>query len=429
MCNTCLRIVPAEVILRNGRVFLQKVCPQHGRQTQIHPWGDPEVFEFIESLPDNHSGPAGVIIEVTQKCNLNCSFCYNNSGRESGEHFQIEDILKASGDSYHGVYLTGGEPTLHPKLVSIIKELSRRKKRVTILTNGIKMSDGTYTAQIVKAGLSTIVLQFDTFHESTSREIRGESLVKIKKRTIANAERNALPVILFTLLIRDKNLDDLKEFPKFLYTNSAIKMLNLSTIVELGRFDNLQQINPSILLDNVTTSFGLSRKDFYASSRFLWYASLVRKRVYWSKCCVTCLALPSSDGLIPLSQLVDLEYVNRKLEFLIASKHKQALFVPLLAQIIFSQFMIRSLTNKTTRLMWKQLAVNFRKFGLRRLSLLNPLVAITVASFQSVRNLDLSYTQNCSKTHYDYAKDSFPSACVHLIKLNHNREISVQNKT
>jgi len=84
-----------------------------------------------------------IYVEITNVCNLNCSFC-NNNGREkkfmsvaSFEHV-IEEISKYTKYIYLHVK---GEPLLHPDLDQILTICDLRKIEVNITTNGTLLSE------------------------------------------------------------------------------------------------------------------------------------------------------------------------------------------------------------------------------------------------------------------------------------------------
>lgn len=79
-----------------------------------------------------------IYIEITNSCNLNCSFCNNNKRDKkfmSLEQFKrvIEEIKPYT----HYVYLhVKGEPLLHPKFNSILQVCDENNIKVNITTNG-----------------------------------------------------------------------------------------------------------------------------------------------------------------------------------------------------------------------------------------------------------------------------------------------------
>ena len=78
-----------------------------------------------------------IYIEITNICNLNCSFCSkDNRIKESISLTNIEELLKKINDYTDYVYLhVKGEPLLHPKLKEILDLCEKYHKKVNITTN------------------------------------------------------------------------------------------------------------------------------------------------------------------------------------------------------------------------------------------------------------------------------------------------------
>lgn len=84
-----------------------------------------------------------VYIEITNVCNLNCSFCIkDNRIRKSMSVYEFENILKKI-DSYTDyIYLhVKGEPLIHNNLDEILSLTSKYNKYVNITTNGVFLKD------------------------------------------------------------------------------------------------------------------------------------------------------------------------------------------------------------------------------------------------------------------------------------------------
>lgn len=79
-----------------------------------------------------------VYIEITNSCNLNCSFCNNNKrDKKFMSVEQFKHIIREIKPYTDYVYLhVKGEPLLHPELEEIFKICSNNKIWVNITTNG-----------------------------------------------------------------------------------------------------------------------------------------------------------------------------------------------------------------------------------------------------------------------------------------------------
>ena len=84
--------------------------------------------------------PKSILIELTNKCNFSCSFCYKNALNKgvfiSDKNIEyVYDIIK---EKVPSILLTGGEPTLHPHIEKYIMKFADVAK-VNINTNGSRL--------------------------------------------------------------------------------------------------------------------------------------------------------------------------------------------------------------------------------------------------------------------------------------------------
>ena len=79
-----------------------------------------------------------IYIEITNNCNLNCSFCSKtNKKKQNMSIEQFELILKKINDYTDYIYLhVKGEPLLHPNIIEIINIANKYNLKVNLTTNG-----------------------------------------------------------------------------------------------------------------------------------------------------------------------------------------------------------------------------------------------------------------------------------------------------
>ena len=87
-----------------------------------------------------------VALEITQRCNLDCTCCYLSENSEAIKDLPLEEIFRRIDLIYKhygkgtAVQITGGDPTLRNKdeLLQIIRQVRLKGMRPTFFTNGIK---------------------------------------------------------------------------------------------------------------------------------------------------------------------------------------------------------------------------------------------------------------------------------------------------
>lgn len=123
-------------------------------------------------------------IQIIRKCNQKCIICSNpsNDREVSFEDAKKEiDSLKRSGHTI--VILTGGEPTLHPKLPEMIAYAVKNKILPLVITNGQKISNIRYLKKLQKAGLQNLNLSIYSNIANIQHKLskKKDSLHNIKK--------------------------------------------------------------------------------------------------------------------------------------------------------------------------------------------------------------------------------------------------------
>lgn len=81
-----------------------------------------------------------VYFHVTQRCNLNCTYCYNKKNLNLSKELDTKNIIKILNKlkkiNVEVVNFTGGEPLLRNDIEEILKEAKKLKFNVCLLTNG-----------------------------------------------------------------------------------------------------------------------------------------------------------------------------------------------------------------------------------------------------------------------------------------------------
>lgn len=108
--------------------------------------------------------PFQVLIQVTNRCNMKCSFCdFWPNGVPPAQELTVDDYRALEGElSKLGTFLIsieGGEPFLRPDLVEIVRILSRRHIS-TLYTNGWYVTESA-ARDLFAAGLAQVGVSID----------------------------------------------------------------------------------------------------------------------------------------------------------------------------------------------------------------------------------------------------------------------------
>jgi len=168
-----------------------------------------------------------VALEITQRCNLDCTLCYLSASSESVRDVPLEILFERIDrirDLYGagvGVQVTGGDPTLRPRdeLVAIVSRLAGRDLRPSLFTNGIKATRDLL-AELAAAGLYDVAFHVDTT-QRRKRFPTEESLNAIRLEYIERARGLGIAVI-FNTSVHAGNLDEIPGLVRFFLSNSDV---------------------------------------------------------------------------------------------------------------------------------------------------------------------------------------------------------------
>lgn len=252
LCPDCLEAVPGQYETRGDGVFLTRECPEHGTATR-QVWGSLDHWEWAAEFGPNpeYDGDLTVdpdhaclaVVEVTEDCNLSCSYCFASSG-PGGAHRSDEDIdalletVAAAGG--RPIQFSGGEPTVRDDLPELVERAqSKGIDHVEVNTNGIRLAtaDG-YAERLADAGVTAIYLQFDGLTSETYEQIREVDLVEEKHAAIDACRAADLPVVLVPTVVPGVNDHEMGDIVRFALENrDVVRSVNFQPVAHFGRYD------------------------------------------------------------------------------------------------------------------------------------------------------------------------------------------------
>jgi len=237
LCPICLRVIDAKIFSENGKVYLEKICPEHGYFRDIY-WSDYEMYKKAWKFKNDGSGLENPMtkrkkgcpydcglcnehltttvlanIDITTRCNMHCPICFANVEAKGyiyeptkEEIIKMMKILRNEKPApAYAVQFSGGEPTIRedlPELIKLAKELGF--PQVQIATNGIKIAESEkYAKKLKDAGLKRINVRFDGLKEETYIATRGFNALPLKFKAIENCRKAGLKsIVLVPTLVK-----------------------------------------------------------------------------------------------------------------------------------------------------------------------------------------------------------------------------------
>ncbi len=197
-----------------------------------------------------------VALEITQRCNLDCTACYLSEHSEVVKDVPLEELFRRIDlilDHYGphtNVQVTGGDPTLRKfdELIAIVRRISHRGMRPTLMTNGIR-AKRELLMQLVEAGLVDVA-----FHVDLTQGRKGyDSEVALNAVRREYIERACgLPLaVMFNTTIFDRNFEEIPDIVEFFVGNcDVVRLASFQLQAETGR-GTLGRRNEAISVQSV----------------------------------------------------------------------------------------------------------------------------------------------------------------------------------
>jgi 7,8-dihydro-6-hydroxymethylpterin dimethyltransferase len=262
-CPECLKVIQAQVVFQDGKVYFLKFCSEHGPSKALVS-EDAEyyqrAFSFIRpgSIPKHFSTEvkAGCptdcglcpshqqhtclpIVEITDHCNLECPICIVNnqySNHMSLPDFQniIDLLLKAEG-TLETITLSGGEPTSHPQFLELVDMATRPEiGRVSVVTNGIRLAKSREFCEELKKRNVYVILQFDGFDDEVQKQIRGVPLMDIKWKALEHLAELQISTQIAFVPARNINEKQLGDAVRLMLSRDHVLSLLIQPLARTG---------------------------------------------------------------------------------------------------------------------------------------------------------------------------------------------------
>jgi len=264
ICPECRAVIDAQVLLRDGRVYMRKRCDVHGwfegliyadanayvEQSRYNKPGEAPARISTESVngcpldcglcPEHRQHTCLALIEVNTACNLDCPVCFANAG--SGFNLSLSEVERML-DRFveleskpEVVQFSGGEPTIHPDLPEMIEAAQRRDiGYVMVNTNGLRIAEDDAWFERFAELEPLIYLQFDGLTDETYRTIRGEPLLDVKMRALDRLAEAGLHTILVAAVERGVNEHEVGPIVEFGLRHDAVRGVMFQPVTHTGR--------------------------------------------------------------------------------------------------------------------------------------------------------------------------------------------------
>lgn len=264
LCAVCKQGVDVKIIFRDGAVWFDKLCPEHGHQEClvsssvewyldalqfVAPHHPPEARTPVSKGCPFDCGPCAShqqkvflpVVPITSACNLDCPICYTINKNEDAYHMskgELGRILEHLVEDHHEldiINFTGGEPTVHPQLVELL-EMCRDAgvRRLTVSTNGLALQDEAYVRRLAAVD-ARIILSLDTFDEEVDKAMLGARTVKHKLALLDLLEKHDVCATILPAVAKGLNDTDVPALLDQVLTRPNVVSLEMHTLCFTGQ--------------------------------------------------------------------------------------------------------------------------------------------------------------------------------------------------
>ncbi len=355
VCPECKLIVKGTIYKDGDYVMIRKYCPEHKWAVEKY-WEDYDMYmkmrrynyygrgfdnpnvitptkgancPFDCAMCERHKSHTGLAnVVVTNRCHLSCWYCffYAKEGEAIYEP-NIEELDKLFKNlrnqkpiPANALQITGGEPTLHPRIVEIV-ELAKKDgfDQIQLNTTGINL--GLHPELAVKlrhAGVSTLYMSFDGVSARANPKNHWETPLALDA-----CRKSGISVVLVPTVIRTINEHELGAMINFALNNlDVVRAVNFQPVSLVGRMPSNQRekqritIPGAIKLIEEQTNGAISRDDWasvpYIGGLNKFIEALTGEYKYDLSIHFACgmgtyLFLDNDNKIVPIARFVDLE--------------------------------------------------------------------------------------------------------------------------
>ncbi len=264
LCPECRQVIDAQVLIRDGAVYLRKYCQNHGWHEALlssdaewylsslkynKPGAIP--YDFATSVregcpfdcglcPEHQQHTCIGIVEITGRCNLRCPTCFADAGEGPDVSLpQVQRMLARLSETEgrpEVVQISGGEPTIHPQLLDILGAAKAGGFSLVLLnTNGLRLAEEPdFVRQLASYRLAAY-LQFDGVTAQTYKTLRGRDLRAIKQQALDRLAEAGLYAILVATIVKGVNDGEIGDILRYGLEHPVVLGVNYQPVTYAGR--------------------------------------------------------------------------------------------------------------------------------------------------------------------------------------------------
>ncbi|MEM3396416.1 MAG: radical SAM protein [Thermoplasmata archaeon] len=161
----------------------------------------------------------GAIVQVTSACNLRCNSCETYKLKPEFIKWNKEWLINLKREGFWYLSLTGGEPTLHPEIVEMLKAMKQLRFFTHIATNGTNLN----RIKEVVEYLDAITVSIDDYIPEMHNLFRGRKSFDSAVEC-ARYVKGKVKIATVNMLVHDDNAERVIEMASFVNTEIGLPL-------------------------------------------------------------------------------------------------------------------------------------------------------------------------------------------------------------
>ena len=203
-------------------------------------------------------------VSLTDKCNLRCVYCMAEDMvfRPNPELMQDDELLtlvRVFADlGFDKFRLTGGEPTIRPNVVDIVREMRNTPgvESLSMTTNGVLLNK--LARPLAEAGLQRVNISVDTLDPAKFKRItRWGHFDDVWNGIIASEEAGLTPLKLNAVVVRGFNDDDVADLAALTLDHPwQMRYIEMMPFGDVASFAQKQVVTDAEVRERIEQRFG-----------------------------------------------------------------------------------------------------------------------------------------------------------------------------
>jgi GTP 3',8-cyclase len=202
-------------------------------------------------------------ISLTDKCNMRCVYCMSEEMifQPTEELMTTPEIMRLvnlfARLGIDKIRLTGGEPSIHPDLIPIVRGIRAAGiTRISMTTNGLRLAD--LSQPLKDAGLERVNVSVDTLDpERFHRVTRWGHLDKVLAGITAAEAAGLTPLKINAVVARGFNEDDVVELARLTLTHPwQVRFIEMMPFGDVASFAQSATVSQTEIMQRIESELG-----------------------------------------------------------------------------------------------------------------------------------------------------------------------------